>query len=135
MKSFQIFSLLIFVCHLGFAQVDRYEMPVDTVPAGGKESQEKKIQMEGQDELVVQMKSLNDSINQYLSESKNHVDRSEELRQRVQSLEDNRKKFSNTLENLEKSEQNSKAMKDGYQQLDELRAQFNTLKSSQKPSK
>jgi hypothetical protein len=98
---------------------------------GGKESQDKKIQMEGRDELVVQMKSLNDSINQYLSASRNNVDRSEVTRQKVQSLEENHKKFSQTLETLEKSEQDATAMKDGYQQLAELRAQFKSLKTSQ----
>jgi hypothetical protein len=131
MKLFQIFSLLIFVGHFGFAQVDRYEMPVDTVTIGGKEAQEKKIQMEGQDELVVQMKSLNDSINQYLLQNKNGADRSEVNRQKVQSLEENNKRFRQTLESLEKSEQNSSAMKEGYQQLDELRMQFKSIRSSQ----
>lgn len=68
-----------------FAQVGRYEEPVDTIPIGGQTQEIKETQMKTQDQLTKELISVRDSL-QYLSPEANALSKKRELDEIVQGL-------------------------------------------------
>lgn len=123
MRFYKI-TIFLFFQSLGvYGQQGRAEMPVDTIPLGGKQEEVGMTQMEGHDELEAEMMALSDSVSNFLKKPEIVGASSVEYRK----LADMHKQFLETLHELRKSEKNSDAMRRGYKQSDELRAKFYSL--------
>ena len=92
-----------------FAQVGRYEDPVDSIPIGGETQKIKQTQMEAQDELTSQLIAVRDSLKNLPSGS---------------LTADKRKELDETIEGLRQHDQAPELMKRAYTLLNELRGEL-----------
>jgi hypothetical protein len=107
-------SLIICICLISpslFAQVGRFEEPVDTIAIGGETQEHKSTQMESQDQLREQLSAVRDSLDTM----------------RPRGLADERKKqLDEIIRGLKKTERSPELMKRGYALLNEVRRELNS---------
>ena len=100
-----------------FAQQGRHELPLDTVPIGGKEQQVKEEKMEAHDQLASELTSLRDSIVTILKAAPT----GNITNQKRQSLEVKKTELDHLIKEFKKTERNSDLLEKGQAALDETR--------------
>ncbi len=119
--------LLIFIASISFAQVGRYEQPVDTLPIGGKTQEIRESQMQGQDELMNQLVALRDSVSSLQPKHSASANADSKV-----SLEDRKIQLDQIIKGLNKTQSSPELMKKGYSLLDEIRREIRPFYSPAK---
>lgn len=128
MKFLLAISLVLLVNQL-FAQQGRHELPIDTIPIGGKEQEIKMTRLEGYDELLNQLTGVRDSVAAEIDRHKSDSianDNSAGSVDRAGTLPEYKARLDKLIREMGKKEHDENLMKEGYVLLKEVRRELAT---------